>query len=99
MNVRVIRDPRTHEGKGFGYVFFKEIEGFKAGLKRSGSKLLDREVRVKKAVPAERLEKKQVKKQEKAISINKDFAMKRLQSKLQGKAVVHDKNEEAEEEQ
>lgn len=58
LNVRVIRDPKTHEGKGFGYVFFKEQTGFKSALEKNGSSLLGREIRVKKAVPAERLEKK-----------------------------------------
>lgn len=65
LNVRVIRDPITHSGKGFGYVFFKEKEAFKLSLQKNGTTLLKRELRVKKAVPFERLEKKREKVAEK----------------------------------
>ncbi|KAL4430415.1 hypothetical protein ABPG74_013265 [Tetrahymena malaccensis] len=99
LNVRVIRDPKTHEGKGFGYVFFKEKGGFQNALEKNGSKLLEREIRVKKAVPAERLEKKKVKKAEKANIINKEHAIQRLKSKLKGKAVVHDQDDSDDEQE
>jgi RNA recognition motif-containing protein len=54
-NVRVIKDKLSHDGKGFGYIFFKSLSGYKKALELNKSELLGREIRVKKAVPAERL--------------------------------------------
>jgi nucleolar protein 12 len=61
-NIRVIRDPHTHLGKGIGYITFAEEAGFKQSLLKNKSKFKDRELRIKKAVPVERLEKKKMKK-------------------------------------
>ena len=61
-NIRVIRDPKTHIGKGIGYVTFKEEQAFKKALTKNGTTFKERELRIKKAVPAERLEKKKQKK-------------------------------------
>jgi len=61
-NIRIIRDPQTHIGKGIAYVTFKDMDGFKASLKKTKSLFKDRELRIKKAAPSERVEKKQMKK-------------------------------------
>lgn len=58
LNVRIIRDPKTREGKGFGYIFFKEKSGLKQALAMNNETLLKRVIRVKKAVSAEDLEEK-----------------------------------------
>lgn len=54
---------------------------------------MKRELRVKKAVPAERLEKKKERVAEKAEFINKENALLRLKKKLGGRALVHDNEE------
>ncbi len=66
MNVRIIRDARTFIGKGFGYIMFANKDDMKkAILERNGQMFKGRELRVKKAVEAKRLEKKQQKKRDK----------------------------------
>ncbi|KAJ1916872.1 Nucleolar protein 12 [Mycoemilia scoparia] len=45
-NVRLIRDPTTNLGKGFGYVLFKDIASVSLALKLGGTKIGDRKVRV-----------------------------------------------------
>jgi len=47
--VRLIRDSRTHTGKGIAYIKFKDMQGFLWGLKLNMSKFRDRELRIKKA--------------------------------------------------
>jgi nucleolar protein 12 len=60
LNVRIIRDGRTFIGKGFGYIMFANKDDMKkAILEMNGSMFKGRELRVKKAVEAKRLEKKQ----------------------------------------
>ncbi len=76
-NVRVIRDKERHEGKGFGYVYFASEEGFKNALQLNASTLLEREIRVKKAVPENRL----LKKKEKVLSATRTNAERRLMHK------------------
>lgn len=34
-NIRVIRDPATHIGKGIGYITFKSEAGYEKGLKKN----------------------------------------------------------------
>lgn len=51
---------------------------------------------MKKAVPIERLEKKKERVAEKANFVNKGNAIKRMNLKLNGKAIVRDKDEEKE---
>jgi len=60
-NIRIIRDPVTHVGKGIAYVTFKEKEGFSNAIKENGKEFKNRELRIKKAVPSNRLEKKKKK--------------------------------------
>jgi len=61
-NVRIVRDSATHVGKGIAYITFKDLLGFKAGLKKNNSTFKERELRIKKAAPTARVEKKQLKK-------------------------------------
>lgn len=76
-NIRIIRDPQTHVGKGIAYVTFKEMSAFKAALKKTKSQFKDRELRIKKAAPSERVEKKQMKKK----SLTQTNAERRLARK------------------
>lgn len=63
-NVRLVRDPKTHLGKGIGYVMYKTKEGMQAAIKeKDGQKFKGRELRVKRAVDPKRREKKQKRKQ------------------------------------
>jgi nucleolar protein 12 len=62
LNVRVIRDPNTQIGKGFCYVQMKTKQDLKVALEtRQTEKFKNRYLRVKKATPVERREKKQKK--------------------------------------
>ena len=59
LNIRVIRDPGTHMGKGIAYVQFVNKAVMRLALEQlNGSKFQGRELRCKKATPKERLEKK-----------------------------------------
>ncbi|EGR29817.1 RNA binding motif protein 34, putative [Ichthyophthirius multifiliis] len=78
-NLRIIRDPYTHNGKGFGYIYFEDILSFKNALLKNGSLLEKRSIRVKKAVP----EKKLIKKQKQRDSKNQEYAIQRLKVKEQ----------------
>jgi len=49
-NVRIIRDKKTNIGKGFGYVTFHDGRQFSAGLKKDGSILQNRALRVSPSV-------------------------------------------------
>jgi nucleolar protein 12 len=71
-NIRIIRDPSTHVGKGIAYVTFKEKESFQNALKENGTEFKNRELRIKKAVPSKRLEKKKKK------VLNQQNAQRRL---------------------
>mmetsp|Transcript_35373 Transcript_35373/g.34408 ORF Transcript_35373/g.34408 Transcript_35373/m.34408 type:complete len:90 (+) Transcript_35373:367-636(+) len=65
-NVRIIRDRETFIGKGFAYIEFNNKEIMqKAIAEMNGSKFNGRELRVKKAVEAKRMEKKKKKREEK----------------------------------
>ena len=65
LNVRIIRDPSTFIGKGFGYIQFStKVEMKNAVAEKHNSKFKGRELRVKRAVESKRLEKKQKKKRE-----------------------------------
>ena len=59
-NVRLIRDPKTHLGKGIGYIMFSTKEEMQAALdkSRNGMKFKGRELRVARAVEPKRREKK-----------------------------------------
>ena len=66
LNVRVIRDPKTHLGKGIAYVEFISKPLCRLAIdKLNGGRFQGRELRVKKAVEPKRLEKKKVKKEQK----------------------------------
>ena len=88
-NVRVIRDKETHEGKGFGYIYFESPEGYQKGLDMNRTILANREIRVKKAVAFERLEKKKLKKDQKQNIFN---ALKRVQKKTHKNFNPNDEN-------
>lgn len=65
-NVRIIRSRGTLEGIGIGYVRFENKEEMKKAIaEMNGKKIGDRMMRIKKAVPKERLEKKARKMEEK----------------------------------
>ena len=59
-NVRLIRDPKTHLGKGIGYIMFSTKEEMQAALdkSRNGMRFKGRELRVARAVEPKRREKK-----------------------------------------
>jgi len=64
-NVRIIRDPKTLIGKGFGYVMFENKDDMKKAIADfNGTPFKGRELRVKRAVEAKRLEKKERRKRE-----------------------------------
>ena len=64
-NVRLIRDPKTHLGKGIGYVMFKTKEQMQDALKKKiDLKFKGREIRIARAVEPKRREKKQRRKAE-----------------------------------
>jgi len=64
-NVRLVRDPKTHVGRGIGYVQYSTQEEMKVAMEKlNDSKLKGREIRVKRAVEPKRREKKERKKQE-----------------------------------
>lgn len=48
--VRVVRDPASNLGKGFGFILFSSQAAARAALSLDGAKLRNREVRVTKAV-------------------------------------------------
>jgi RNA recognition motif-containing protein len=59
LNVRIIRDSVSLIGKGFAYIMFETKEFMKKAIAdKNGSLFKKRELRVKKAVEAKRLEKK-----------------------------------------
>lgn len=66
--VRIIRDPVTFKGKGFGYIKFATQQGYLEGLKMNKSEFLGRELRVSKAVDMEKKKKKQFKRQERRVN-------------------------------
>lgn len=59
-NVRLIRDPKTHLGKGIGYIMFSNKEEMKAALDkaRPGMRFKQRDLRIARAVEPKRREKK-----------------------------------------
>ena len=69
-NVRVIRDKETHQEKGFVYIYFESPEGYQKGLYINRTILAEWEIRVKKAVAFERLEKMKLKKDKKQNVFN-----------------------------
>lgn len=63
LNVRVIRDKDTFIGKGIAYIQFATTEEMKKAVEAKGnSKFKGRDLRVKRATPLERREKKEQKK-------------------------------------
>jgi len=58
-NVRLVRDPKTHIGKGIGYIMFSTKEEMLGALtKKKGMKFKHRELRINRAVEPKRREKK-----------------------------------------
>lgn len=84
LNVRVVRDPVTHIGKGIAYIQFTSKMLMRLAIeKKTGSEFRGRQIRIKKAVAPQRLEKKKMrkeatlvekeqKKQERAEQMNED---------------------------
>lgn len=63
LNVRVVRDKETFIGKGIAYIQFATAEEMKKAVEtKNHTKFKGREMRVKRATPPERREKKQEKK-------------------------------------
>ena len=64
-NVRIIRDPKTFVGKGIGYVQFSSKEAMREAItEKNGKFFKGRDLRVKKAVAPNRLEKKKLRKEQ-----------------------------------
>ena len=58
-NIRLIRDPKTHLGKGIGYIMFSTREEMQQSLReKKGLKFKGRELRIARAVEPKRREKK-----------------------------------------
>lgn len=55
--VRLIRDPQTGLGKGFGYLLFQSADSVQLALELNGSKLEGRSIRVKRSVQNDKLKK------------------------------------------
>eukprot|EP00825_Cyclidium_porcatum_P014618 TRINITY_DN17907_c0_g1_i1.p2 TRINITY_DN17907_c0_g1~~TRINITY_DN17907_c0_g1_i1.p2 ORF type:complete len:207 (-),score=53.36 TRINITY_DN17907_c0_g1_i1:208-828(-) len=82
INIRCLRDSKTHEGRGIGYIYFVTKQAFQKVLQLNKSTLRNRVLRIKKAVPPQRLAKKQLKKQEfDGDKTNKLNAKRRLNGK------------------
>ena len=64
-NVRLVRDPKTHLGKGIGYVMFSSKDSMNKALKeKKDLKFKGRELRIARAVEPKRREKKQLRKEQ-----------------------------------
>lgn len=62
-NIRLVRDPKTHLGKGIGYVMFSTKEEMQTALDtKKVCKFKGRELRIKRAVEPKRREKKELRK-------------------------------------
>ncbi|XP_027626658.1 RNA-binding protein 34, partial [Tupaia chinensis] len=57
MAVRIVRDPVTGVGKGFGYVLFENTDAVHLALKLNDSELMGRKLRVMRSVNKEKLNK------------------------------------------
>jgi len=58
-NIRLVRDPKTHIGKGIGYIMFDTKESMNKALKeKKDLKFKGRELRIARAVEPKRREKK-----------------------------------------
>jgi RNA recognition motif-containing protein len=69
--VRVVRDPVTHIGKGIAYIQFTSKMLMRLAIeKKTGTEFKGRQIRIKKAVAPQRLEKKKLKKE--AIAVEKE---------------------------
>lgn len=55
--VRLIRDPQTGLGKGFGYLLFQSADSVQLALELNGSNLQGRSIRVKRSVQNDKLKK------------------------------------------
>lgn len=67
-NVRLVRDPKTHLGKGIGYIMYTTKDAMNKALKeKKDLKFKGRELRVARAVEPKRREKKKLRKEEKQV--------------------------------
>ena len=63
-NVRLVRDPKTHLGKGIGYIMYKTKDSMNQALKeKKDLKFKGRVLRVARAVEPKRREKKKLRKE------------------------------------
>lgn len=99
LNVRVIRDKETFIGKGIAYIQFASTEDMKRALEtKNNTKFKGRDLRVKRATPTERREKKQEKKREKKEhwkEANKDTKKKVRHHRKPREEVVDKKEDES----
>ena len=66
LNVRVVRDPVTHIGKGIAYIQFTSKMLMRLAIeKKTGTEFKGRQIRIKKAVAPNRLEKKKLRTEQK----------------------------------
>ncbi|XP_047207650.1 RNA-binding protein 34 isoform X2 [Girardinichthys multiradiatus] len=52
--VRLVRDPKSGLGKGFGYILFENVDSVQMALALNGSKLESRSIRVKRSLQKEK---------------------------------------------
>jgi len=72
LNVRVVRDPVTHIGKGIAYIQFTSKMLMRLAIeKKLGSEFKGRQIRIKKAVAPQRLEKKKLRTEQKIVEKEK----------------------------
>ena len=78
-NIRLVRDPKTHLGKGIGYIMFSTKEEMQKALDtKKNLKFKHRELRVNRAVEPKRREKK-AKRKEAALMDRREKRAKRLE--------------------
>jgi RNA recognition motif-containing protein len=81
LNVRVVRDPKTFLSKGIGYIQYATKAEMRDCIESLHEKKFQgRKLRIKKAVAAKRLEKKQNKKAEKAKQIEETKKLAKMRN-------------------
>jgi len=87
LNVRVIRDAQTHLGKGIAYIMFTSKPLMRLAIEhKNGYEFMGRELRIKKAVSAIRLEKKKIRKADRG-RVKQEEAVMRAEARKEDEQV------------